>query len=63
VAKLPVVGGADARRAFEAAGWTFSRQRGSHLVLVKAGVAVNLTIPITANWTVDCCGVLSDEQE
>ena len=43
--KLPVIRGRQARRAFEKAGWVFNRQRGSHMVLVKAGVPINLTIP------------------
>ena len=43
--KLPVVSGRDARRAFEQAGWRFNRQRGSHMVLIRDGVAVNLCIP------------------
>ena len=43
--QLPVVSGREARRAFEKAGWTFNRQRGSHMILVKAGLPVNLSIP------------------
>jgi predicted RNA binding protein YcfA (HicA-like mRNA interferase family) len=43
--QLPVVSGRQARRAFERAGWTFERQRGSHMILVKAGSAVNLSVP------------------
>ena len=43
--KLPVLSGRQARRAFEKAGWVFNRQRGSHMVLVKEGIRVNLTIP------------------
>jgi predicted RNA binding protein YcfA (HicA-like mRNA interferase family) len=43
--KLPVVSGRQARRAFEKDGWVFDRQRSSHMVLVKAGVPVNLTVP------------------
>jgi predicted RNA binding protein YcfA (HicA-like mRNA interferase family) len=43
--QLPVVSGRTARRAFEQVGWTFNRQRGSHMILVKPGVAVNLSIP------------------
>jgi predicted RNA binding protein YcfA (HicA-like mRNA interferase family) len=43
--KLPVVSGRNARRAFEKVGWTFNRQRGSHMVLVKSGVPCNLAIP------------------
>jgi predicted RNA binding protein YcfA (HicA-like mRNA interferase family) len=43
--RLPVISGRDARRAFEEAGWRFDRQRGSHMVLVKQGFPVNLSIP------------------
>ena len=43
--KLPVISGRQARRAFEKAGWVFNRQRGSHMVLVRAGTPFNLTIP------------------
>lgn len=43
--KLPVVSGREARRAFEKDGWIFDRQRSSHMVLVKPGVPVNLTVP------------------
>ncbi len=42
---LPVVSGRDARRAFERLGWAFSRQRGSHMILTKAGVPTNLSVP------------------
>jgi predicted RNA binding protein YcfA (HicA-like mRNA interferase family) len=45
MAKLPVISGRDARRIFEKMGWTFNRQRGSHMILVKAGVPVNLSVP------------------
>jgi predicted RNA binding protein YcfA (HicA-like mRNA interferase family) len=43
--QLPVISGREARRGFEKAGWSFSRQRGSHMVLTKPGVAVNLSVP------------------
>ena len=43
--KLPIISGREARRAFEKAGWTFERQRGSHMVLVKRDVPFNLAIP------------------
>ena len=43
--QLPVASGREARRAFEKAGWTFNRQRSSHMILVKAGVAANLSVP------------------
>ena len=42
---LPVCSGREARRAFEKAGWTFNRQRASHMILVKPGVPVNLSVP------------------
>jgi predicted RNA binding protein YcfA (HicA-like mRNA interferase family) len=45
MAKLRVVSGRQARRAFEKAGWLFDRQRGSHMVLTKPGVAANLSVP------------------
>ena len=44
-AALPVISGRDAVRAFEKAGWIVARQRGSHIVLIKPGVPVNLSIP------------------
>jgi predicted RNA binding protein YcfA (HicA-like mRNA interferase family) len=42
---LPVVSGREARRVFEKRGWRFDRQRGSHMILVKTGVAANLSVP------------------
>jgi predicted RNA binding protein YcfA (HicA-like mRNA interferase family) len=42
---LPVLSGAEAVRAFERAGWSVARQRGSHAVLTKAGEGANLSIP------------------
>jgi predicted RNA binding protein YcfA (HicA-like mRNA interferase family) len=45
MAQLPVVSGRQARRAFEKTGWTFNRQRGSHMILTRVGAAVNLSIP------------------
>lgn len=37
--KLPVISGREARRAFGKAGWVFSRQRASHMILVKSPLA------------------------
>ena len=42
---LPVISGREARRAFERLGWTFDRQRGSHMILTKPGVPANLSVP------------------
>jgi predicted RNA binding protein YcfA (HicA-like mRNA interferase family) len=43
--QLPVVSGRAARKAFERDGWVFNRQRGSHMILTKPHLAVNLSIP------------------
>jgi predicted RNA binding protein YcfA (HicA-like mRNA interferase family) len=43
--QLPVVSGREARRAFERAGWVFNRQRGSHMVMIRPGIPINLSIP------------------
>ena len=43
--QLPVVSGRQARQCFERAGWVFDRQRGSHMILTRSGVPVNLSIP------------------
>jgi predicted RNA binding protein YcfA (HicA-like mRNA interferase family) len=45
MAKLPVVSGAEAVRAFERAGWTIDRQRGSHVVLLKPAHIASLSVP------------------
>jgi len=43
--KLGNISGKEAAKAFERAGWIPMGQVGSHLVLVKPGVRVNLSIP------------------
>lgn len=43
--KLANISGREAARAFEKAGWQPLGQVGSHLVLVKPGVRVNLSVP------------------
>jgi predicted RNA binding protein YcfA (HicA-like mRNA interferase family) len=45
VARLANISGREAARAFEKAGWRQIGQVGSHLVMVKAGIRVNLSIP------------------
>lgn len=42
---LPIISGREAVRAFEQNGWIVMRQQGSHIVMVKEGVAANLSIP------------------
>ena len=44
--KLPRISGAAAVRAFEKAGWLESRQSGSHVVLLKEGTILSLSIPL-----------------
>ena len=46
MSKLPVCSGADAIGAFERAGWTRERQRGSHVTLTKPASPVVLTVPL-----------------
>lgn len=43
--KLGNISGKEAAKAFEKAGWQSIGQVGSHLVMVKAGTRVNLSIP------------------
>jgi len=42
---LPHISGKQALRAFQKVGWVFRGQVGSHMVLTKPGVPVNLSIP------------------
>ncbi len=42
---LPVLSGKEVRKAFERAGWEFARQRGSHMILLKKGSIVTLSVP------------------
>jgi len=42
---LPVLSGRKAVRAFEKLGWQIARQRGSHIIMVRAGENVTLSIP------------------
>jgi predicted RNA binding protein YcfA (HicA-like mRNA interferase family) len=43
--KLPIISGSDAVKAFERAGWRVSRQRGSHVVMIKEREIASLSIP------------------
>jgi len=42
---LPVISGQEAVRAFQKAGWRIARRESSHIVLIKAGAAANLSVP------------------
>jgi len=43
--KLPVLSGEQTVRAFERAGWRRDRQRGSHVVMLREGLNVSLSVP------------------
>ena len=44
--RLPRISGRKAVRAFQRAGWEVDRQRGSHVVLTKAGSIYTLSVPL-----------------
>jgi predicted RNA binding protein YcfA (HicA-like mRNA interferase family) len=44
--RLGNISGKDAVKAFEKAGWLARGQAGSHLILTKSGIRVNLTVPL-----------------
>jgi predicted RNA binding protein YcfA (HicA-like mRNA interferase family) len=43
--RLPVLSGADAVKAFRRAGWQVDRQRGSHVIMLRAGHIASLSVP------------------
>jgi predicted RNA binding protein YcfA (HicA-like mRNA interferase family) len=43
--QLPVMSGREIVRVFERHGWQIARQRGSHIILVKTGQNVTLSVP------------------
>jgi predicted RNA binding protein YcfA (HicA-like mRNA interferase family) len=45
MAKLPVISGIKAVKAFNKDGWFVARQTGSHIILIKAGSEVTLSFP------------------
>jgi predicted RNA binding protein YcfA (HicA-like mRNA interferase family) len=66
--RLANISGKDAAKAFERAGWVRMGQVGSHLVLVKAGVRANLSVPQhrelapgTLRALIRCAGMSVDE--
>lgn len=44
-AKLPVISGRDAARAFGRFGWIIARQASSHIILIKPGEPMTLSVP------------------
>ncbi|MFQ6056725.1 MAG: type II toxin-antitoxin system HicA family toxin [Methanosarcinales archaeon] len=45
MAKLPRISGMEAVKAFNKAGWLVARQTGSHIIMVKSGSKVTLSVP------------------
>ena len=45
MAALPLLSGREAVRTFETLGWEVARQRGSHIILIKAGHPATLSVP------------------
>jgi predicted RNA binding protein YcfA (HicA-like mRNA interferase family) len=43
--RLPVLSGRDVARIFEQFGWRVVRQSSSHIILIKAGEIVTLSVP------------------
>ena len=43
--RLPVLSGREVVRVFQQFGWATVRQSGSHMVMVKAGEDVTLSVP------------------
>jgi len=46
MAKLPVISGEKAVKAFVKAGWKIDRVVGSHVILRKEGSTVTLSVPL-----------------
>jgi len=45
MASVPILGGRVVVATFRKLGWTVARQRGSHIILVKAGHPATLSVP------------------
>lgn len=45
MSRLPRISGGEAVKAFESLGWLQVRQSGSHIVLVREGMSVTLSVP------------------
>jgi predicted RNA binding protein YcfA (HicA-like mRNA interferase family) len=42
---IPVMSGREVARTFQKFGWTIARQKASHIIMLKAGEIVTLSIP------------------
>ena len=45
MASLPAISGKEVVRVFESFGWSVARQRGSHIIMIKEGEIITLSIP------------------
>jgi predicted RNA binding protein YcfA (HicA-like mRNA interferase family) len=45
MSRLPTLSGTQVVHAFEALGWSVARQRSSHIILVRDGSHVTLSVP------------------
>ena len=68
MARLAGISGKEAARAFEKAGWRRVGQVGSHVILTRDGIRVNLSIPQhkelsigTLRALIRCAGMSMDE--
>ena len=43
--ELPLLSGRETVQAFESLGWKVARQKGSHIILTKAGHMATLSVP------------------
>ena len=43
--ELPQIAGSEAVKTFERAGWKYVRRKGSHMIMTKSGISVNLSVP------------------
>jgi predicted RNA binding protein YcfA (HicA-like mRNA interferase family) len=46
MARLPLLSGVKAAKAFSRSGWSAARQTGSHLIMIKQGSMLTLSIPM-----------------
>ena len=58
-ARLPVLSGREIVQALRRGGWEEARQRGSHIIMWKAGSNATLSIPIIAKWRKARCAASS----
>ena len=45
MSRLPLISGKQALKAFERSGWEHVRNKGDHMIMTKAGVPFNLSLP------------------